>query len=223
MKTARVVMLLLLTMPITLSLASCAGMTRWALMSETRSGKNAKTVTELAKEVQGRRDAGETLGAALRQAAVSNPNPEVITALLGAGADVNARDKDGMTPLMFAAVHNPNPEVASTLLAAGADVNARDKDGMTALMFACVRNQTPGVVPTLLGAGADINAQNKDGWTALMYAARYNPNPEVVSALLISGADAKMLNVEGKTAFDYANGNKRLEGTDAYNALKNAQ
>ena len=49
--------------------------------------------------------------------------------LLDRGADVNARDSDGWTPL-----HSPgSPEVAALLLKRGADVNARDNGGYTPL------------------------------------------------------------------------------------------
>ena len=55
-----------------------------------------------------------------------------------------------------------------------------------------------------------------------MYAAAYNPNEEVITTLLKAGADAKAKSHEGKTAFDYAQGNAKLEGTEAYGKLKKA-
>ncbi len=55
-------------------------------------------------------------------------NPEVISRLLGAGADIEVRDDLGRTPLMDAAAFNTNPEVIATLLNAGAEVDSRDKD-----------------------------------------------------------------------------------------------
>ncbi|HEY6401721.1 MAG TPA: ankyrin repeat domain-containing protein, partial [Blastocatellia bacterium] len=53
-------------------------------------------------------------------------------ALLQAGCDVNAADKDGRTPLMYAARYNRFP-AADLLLKAGANIKAKDKDGKTAL------------------------------------------------------------------------------------------
>ena len=58
----------------------------------------------------------------LMWAATNNPSPEVVTVLVGAGADVNARAKDGRTPLIWAAGMNRNPKVLTALLSCGADV-----------------------------------------------------------------------------------------------------
>src|SRR5271157_3690374 len=52
---------------------------------------------------------------ALMNAARSNPNPEVITALLKAGADLKTQSNEGFTALMYAARKNQNPEVIATL------------------------------------------------------------------------------------------------------------
>ncbi len=53
--------------------------------------------------------------------------------LLKAGADVNAKNTNGMTPLHGAAQMNPSPAVLEVLLKAGADVNAKNPGGWTPL------------------------------------------------------------------------------------------
>lgn len=71
---------------------------------------------------------------ALHVAAAWNPNTMVVTELLGAGAQVDARDNWGATPLMWAAERGQRPQVVRTLLAGGANPNARDSEGTTPLM-----------------------------------------------------------------------------------------
>jgi ankyrin repeat protein len=61
-----------------------------------------------------------------------NPDLSAIQLLLEAGADIGARDEEGITPLMYASWNNTNPEVLITLLNAGADANARNNAGESA-------------------------------------------------------------------------------------------
>ena len=95
-----------------------------------------------------------------------NLTPEGVRAALDAGADLQARDEWGSTPLMWAAGYNENPEVLQALLNAGADLEARNKDGRTPLMSAAGYNENPEVVLALLDAGADATAKNGEGKTA---------------------------------------------------------
>lgn len=101
-------------------------------------------------------------------------SPQKVQQDLQNGADVNKKDRWGITPLMAAAGSNPDPEVIITLLRAGANVNARDNHGWTPLMAAAGINENPKVIITLLRAGADVKAQDTYGNTVLMCAAK-NP------------------------------------------------
>jgi len=75
-------------------------------------------------------------GSPLMQAASVNSNPDVITALIEAGAIVNDIGPAGRTPLMFAAGNNTNPEVIITLLKFGADAKAVENAGVPVIEFA---------------------------------------------------------------------------------------
>jgi ankyrin repeat protein len=136
------------------------------------------------------------------------------------GADVNASDKDGKTPLM-ASTFNTDAGVVTLLLKAGANVNARQQDGGTALMYAAVSN-LPAMISALVNAGARVNDQDQQGGTALIWAAAFNPNSEVILLLLKAGSDPNAKTAEGKTAFDLAQDNTALKGTDAYKQLQAA-
>ena len=108
---------------------------------------------------------------------------ELVSTLIKAGAELEARDEHGNTPLMFAASHNKNPEVVSVLIKAGAELEASNEAGATPLMSAA-QWQSPEVVSVLIEAGADVNAVDEHGYTPLMSAA----SPEVVSVLIEAGA-----------------------------------
>jgi ankyrin repeat protein len=73
--------------------------------------------------------------------AAAKGNIEAVKQHLDAGADVNAKDGGGWTPLHFAAWFG-HTEVAELLIAKGADVNAKDHTGRTPLNEAIETNQT---------------------------------------------------------------------------------
>lgn len=148
--------------------------------------------------------------------------PEQIQAAINAGAKLDDRDKDGMTPLMRAAAGNQNPDVITTLLRAGAKLDDRDKNGTTPLMWAAIANQNPDMITTLLRAGAKLDDRNIVDWTPLMCAAIFNENPDIITTLLKAGADPTIKSKEGKTALDYAQSNAKLKGTPAFEALRSA-
>ena len=65
----------------------------------------------------------------------------IVELLLAEGADVNAKDKYGLTPLHRAA-SGGHTETAELLITEGADVNAKNEDGKTPLDRAIKYNQT---------------------------------------------------------------------------------
>ena len=117
--------------------------------------------------------------------------PNKVKWSLEAGADVNAKDNRGNTPLLWAAfqaltsahlaipsgdipsyilARNRYAKVAKALIYAGADVNARNDDGDTPLLQAAWNGRTD-LAKALIYAGADVNARNDDGDSPLHHAA----------------------------------------------------
>lgn len=76
-------------------------------------------------------------GACLRTPLFFATDPGSATHLVGAGADLEARDMDGLTPLMFQAAYNA-PLIVEELLTLGADPGAVDRAGLDALDHASV-------------------------------------------------------------------------------------
>ena len=115
---------------------------------------------------------------------------------LDAGANVNARDADGITALMHAARgEQPNiadpaptdhPEVIELLIQRGADVNAKTDSGFVALFWAA-RYGHARAAKVLIDHGADINSKDRDGMSALRWAAT-NQQTNIVNLLKGSGA-----------------------------------
>jgi hypothetical protein len=143
----------------------------------------------------------------LIRAAMSCDSLKSVRALVEKGANLNARDNDGRTALLWAVWHwNCNADVARFLIEKGADVNAYDKNGKTPLMTAANLGFTE-AVRLLVEKGADLNVQDEMGETALMQACGSSPHADVVRILIENGAN---LNVTNKFAHSTALGNARF-------------
>ena len=93
---------------------------------------------------------------------------EIALALLDHGADVNAQNDAGYTPLHRVSLSEPVKvhRLAQLMLERGADVNARGKDKATPLHFASYMSKFP-TARVLLDHGANIHAKNVQGQTPL--------------------------------------------------------
>ena len=131
------------------------------------------------------------------------PIARVIAAFVEAGADVNAVDRGGSTPLHYAVgrIHNRTALSTRALLDAGAEVNARDSRGGTPLHRAAgaVRPDNDSQVSLLVEAGADIHATDDGGRTALHHAVR-SDNPAIAARLIEHGADVAARDDSGHVA-----------------------
>jgi ankyrin repeat protein len=102
----------------------------------------------------------------------NSQSAEITYALLGAGATINQKSRNGNTPLILACLES-NLEVVQTLLAfKGCDVNAVGKNGKTALLYAVDSPMSDRyeIAKALLAAGADAKVKDNEGKTALMRA-----------------------------------------------------
>lgn len=145
-----------------------------------------------------------------------------VRAALAAGADVEARDAIGATPLLVAAAANPDTAVLAALLDAGADVTAVDMNGWTALHRAALLQDDPRRLALLLAAGAPADAIDTTGRTPLMLAAERGREPLLLDALLDGGAEPWHRDAEGRRALDLAWDNAALAGTPSFDRLERA-
>jgi uncharacterized protein len=96
-------------------------------------------------------------------------NARLTELLIHAGANVNAANDIGQTPLMTGA-KSGSIAVVTLLLQAQASAMARDKDGRNSLHWALVGGDYPDVVTCLREAGASTYERTKDGQSPLDYA-----------------------------------------------------
>ncbi len=119
--------------------------------------------------------------------------------LLSRGADPNATDGNGHTPLYEVAA-SYRFDVLETLIRAGADVNFRAPDGSTPLHQAAGRNSDaePRAIHTLVQHGAKLDAQDNRGFTPL-HAALERTMADAARMLLDLGADPTIRDHEDRT------------------------
>lgn len=127
---------------------------------------------------------------------------EIVRTLLNAGADVNARDRGGYTPVLRA-LEKSNLEIADLLLARPeVELNAQGASGVTVLMqYVGLNNED--MVRKVLDRGATVELQDSDGDTALHRAAQ-SGNVEILELLLAKGAKPDVQNKVGGTALMWA-------------------
>ena len=138
----------------------------------------------------------------------SNGNLLVVETFFDANMDINVRDNDANTALIWAA-SNGHLGVVGFLVANGADVNSKNNDGTTALIGAA-SNGHLGVVGFLVANGADVDAIDNIGTTALLWAAS-NGHLEIVRSLVANGAEVNSKNNDGTTALEIASREGHLE------------
>jgi ankyrin repeat protein len=122
--------------------------------------------------------------------------------MIAAGADVNATQGDGTTPLHWA-VYKVDADLARALLARGAKPDVMNNYGSSPLAEA-VKVANARLVEMLLDAGSNAEVANQEGQTALMLAARAG-SFDVAKLLVRHGANVNARETwRGQTALMWA-------------------
>lgn len=160
-----------------------------------------------------------------------NVGLEITKLLVEHGADPNATDEHGSTPLHTVFYHSPSPEIILLLLEHGADPNIIDNLGTNPMIEAGEKVfYGPEVLKAFLEQGGDPNARGDDGQTPLHLVVRrwgipefhakvgkhktgivHWPPPDpyplstaTVEILLEHGADINATDDKGRTPLDLA-------------------
>jgi ankyrin repeat protein len=132
-------------------------------------------------------------------------NEDVILALVAAGSDLEARNREGFTALQMAAAHRRS-RASIAMVQKGANVNAEYPDGSTPL-FSAANHGDVALAKAMLAKGADVNHANSTGRTPLHNAAS-NFQREMVAYLIEQGAKLDARNKQGLTPLEYARSRK---------------
>lgn len=171
--------------------------------------------------------------------------------LIFSKADVNAKDDDGWTALMFASRFSENDKIVEKLIENGADIKAKNNYGVSPLKLASSFSKNSKIVSQLLSGyeisdsevrSSFINAITEespsqildaffeyglpvnsfyDGKTPLMYAAESCKDTKIIQWLLSNGAKINYKTDSGLTAFDFAKKNKKLKRDSVFWSLGN--
>jgi len=189
------------------------------------SGKSLEIVKLL---IEKRAEVSAEIGGQLLIKAARGNSIELAKLLLAKGVNVNTKDEDKKTALMWA-VDNNFIELSKFLIENRADVNGKNKNGQTAFVMAkrrgnqqmvdmlkrhgatipspismsAVRNNNIEAVRKAIEQGADVNEKNKNGQTALIIAASKNLL-EMAELLIEQGADINIKDNLGFTALMFA-------------------
>lgn len=129
-------------------------------------------------------------------------NRDAALKMIAAGADVNAAQGDGTTPLHWA-VYKIDAELARALLERGAKPDVINNYGSSPLAEAVKVANAP-LVKMLLDAGSNVEMPNQEGQTALMLAAR-GGSLDVAELLVRHGANVNAREKwRGQTALMWA-------------------
>jgi ankyrin repeat protein len=147
---------------------------------------------------------------------------ELIDCLISGGADVNVKDGQGRTAIMYSFSNclmsdSLNEPIIRKLIESGADVNIRDSGDAPLLYFAktvmrpktlyasygqeWIEKKALGIVDDIkifIEAGADVNCADSDGVTPLMAFAENGCMLDAVRVLVESGADVRARDVRGE-------------------------
>ena len=172
--------------------------------------------------------------------AAKDGNIQALKQHLAAGTDVNAKNDDGVTPLIQAA-YRGHKEIAELLIKKGANVNAKDHNGETPLDVAegetadllrkhggktsawlkadesihiAVEAGHIEAVKKHLVAGTDVNVKTISSEFTPLDSAAYFGQTEIGELLIAEGADVNAKDHNGETPLDWSINQKYTSITD---------
>ncbi len=158
----------------------------------------------------------KTTSGLLAEIAFSKGAEGLRSLLAASNININEKDDNGVTALMYAA-SNADAKTVDILLSAGANIEAKDANWQTALFYA-TSNGNIETAKTLIEKGLDVNSRNIGLETPLIKAA-FEGHVETVKFLISLGAKINDTNIDMQTALMAAAYNGRVETVRALLSL----
>lgn len=154
---------------------------------------------------------------ALMEAAQDYSTSSIAELLIRSKADVNAQNKQGLTPLMHACT-NESDVVTQSLLDNRANIDAVDNRKNNAFCYAIYHRKLANV-NLLIKRGCDINSFGEFGNTNLIVAAHQGYS-DLICVLLSCNADPFIKNTSGDTVLGYAQAGFKKQIANEGDALR---
>lgn len=165
-------------------------------------------------------DERDSNGVTALNLAALHAHSDLCAVLVSLGADVNAVQHDGATPLLAATFSGSEDLAIRFIVEFGARINSTNRSGAAPIHGAALLGQVK-LLRTLLARGADPRTRDESNITALHGAAVHNIASCAVE-LLRSGAERNVATVDGHTALHYACASEQGEPRDVVRALLDA-
>ncbi|KAK0654316.1 ankyrin-3 [Cercophora samala] len=127
---------------------------------------------------------------------------DTLELLIDRGANINAQNSLGMSPLMLGTCHVNGPDILRILLGRDVDIELADGDGETAVHYGVRQGADVGALTLLLERKANPNRLDKNEKATILQ--RAVSNPDFVRVLLKHGADQNLPTETGFTPLMYA-------------------
>lgn len=124
-------------------------------------------------------------GTTALQEAIRLNNADMVNYLLANNADIELRDKDGNTALLYAVKSNAQPAIISALLQKGAVINVKDKSGNMPITYALEQNHSSDTILALLNSGASLSEITlRNGESPLFHALKHKQSVKIIEQIL---------------------------------------
>ncbi|XP_072919780.1 neurogenic locus notch homolog protein 2-like isoform X2 [Hemitrygon akajei] len=159
-------------------------------VEEDAEDSSANVITDLIYQGASLHSQTDRTGETSLHLAARYARADAAKCLLDAGADANAQDNMGRSPLHAAVAADAQGVFQILIRNRATDLDCRMNDGTTPLILAA-RLAVEGMVVELINCHADVNAVDDHGKSALHWAAAVN-NVDATRALLKNGANKDM-------------------------------